>query len=459
MYFGGVDVEELADKYGTPLIVTDENIVRENYRAYVRAFSEFRDEISSVYDVDICYAVKANGSIAILRILAQEGAGADVVSGCELKAAMLAGIPSDKIIFNGNAKTDDELRLAVETGVLLCLDSLDEAEALSEIAHGLQLPSSDQPSSDQPSLPVERESVHVAVRVNPDISVKTHPKIATALKNSKFGIPAADIFNVFRRISLMKLIKLRGIHCHIGSQILDVSVFQEAAEKMLRIASSLQREYDIDFVDIGGGLGIKYSEDDVQPTPHDLADALKAAFRVAKLRRPVKLVLEPGRSIVGNASILLTKVQSVKRTAERNFAAVDAGFNILIRPAMYGAYHEIIPASCMRTDAENNRTDEFEEYTIVGPLCESGDVLGEHRKLPRLKRGEILVIMNVGAYGLSMSSQYNMRPRCAEVLVCNGKTELIRERETFGDLIRHQIIPPRLLKKLHDCSTCMGFND
>ncbi|MCW7079931.1 MAG: diaminopimelate decarboxylase [Candidatus Methanospirare jalkutatii] len=420
LHFGGVDVVELAERFGTPLIVTDEARVRENFRAYKEAFSAFKEEVAVVEDVEICYAVKANWSLAILRILATEGAGADVVSDFELKSAMLAGIPPQKIIFNGNAKSEDELRLAVETGVCVCLDSTDEADALSDVARFS-----------------EGERVRVAVRVNPEISVKTHPKIATALKTSKFGIPAEEVFAACSYVERRGL-ALCGIHCHVGSQIFELSVFREAAEKMLRIASHLQKEFEIDFVDLGGGLGIGYtpSEKKNAPTPKDLAHAFLPAFKSARLREPVKLILEPGRSIVGNASILLTRVQAVKRAA-KNFVAVDAGFNILVRPAMYGAYHEILVANKIGVEPT-------QQYTIVGPLCESGDIFGE-RRLPPVERGDILAILDVGAYGFSMSSQYNMRPRCAEVLVSNGRAELVRERETFGDFLRHQIIPPRLL--------------
>ena len=413
--FGGVDVVELAERFGTPLYVTDEQRLRENFRRFKNAFSSV--------DSEIYYAVKANGNLAVLRILAQEGAGADVFSGGELYLARLAGIPASKILFNGNSKSDEELELAVLSGVCVSVDSFDELYALSEIAKRLG------------------KNVEIAFRVNPDISPETHPKIATGLRESKFGIPYEEVLDAYKEAKQLETeggIRVKGIHCHIGSQILDVSVFREATEKMMALVESLNEHgIELEFVDLGGGLGIPYKKDEPAPTPEDLAAQILPAFKGAKLKRRPKLILEPGRYIVGNTTILITRVNAVKRAA-KHFVAVDAGFNLLIRPVLYDAYHEVAVA---------NKIDEppAGTYTIVGPICESGDIIAKDRRLPKVERGDIIAIFDAGAYGFAMSSQYNGRPRCAEILVNNGEAEVIRRKETYDDLLKNQVVPPRLL--------------
>jgi diaminopimelate decarboxylase len=414
LVFGGVDVVELAERYGTPLYITDEKKLRANFRNYKTAFE--------TVDNDIYFAVKANGNLAILRILANEGAGADVFSGGELHLVKLAGIPLDKVLFNGNSKSEEELRTAVESQVKVSVDSLDELQTLSAVAREMG------------------KEAEIAIRVNPDVSPQVNPKIATGLRTSKFGIPYSEILSTYEEAARLPNIAIKGIHCHIGSQILDISVFREATEKMMNLVEGLhERGIELDFVDLGGGLGVSYQkEKERAPTPKDLAGAILPVFK-AKLKslgRTPKLILEPGRSIVGPASILVSKVNTVKH-AFKNFVAIDAGFNLLIRPVMYDAYHEVVVANKLNKPASVL-------YSVVGPICESGDIIARDRMLPEVKRGDLVAILDTGAYGFSMSSQYNGRPRCAELLVCDGAVDVIRSEENVKDLIRNQVIPQRL---------------
>lgn len=415
LIFGGADVVELAERYGTPLYITDENKIRANFRNYKTAFK--------TVDNDIYFAVKANGNLAILRILASEGAGADVFSGGELQLVKLAGIPLDKVLFNGNSKSEEELRTAVESQVKVSVDSLDELQTLSALADEMG------------------KEAEIAIRVNPDVSPQVNPKIATGLRESKFGIPYSEILSTYEEAAKLPNIAIKGIHCHIGSQILDVSVFREATEKMMNLVEGLhERGIELEFVDLGGGLGISYQkEKERAPTPQDLAEAILPTFdaKMKSLGVTLKLILEPGRSIVGPASILVSKVNAVKKDS-KHFVAIDAGFNLLIRPVMYDAYHEVVVANKLNEPAS-------ELYTVVGPICESGDIIARDRMLPEVKRGDLVAILDAGAYGFSMSSQYNGRPRCAELLVCNGAVDLIRSKEDVEDLIRNQVIPQRLI--------------
>lgn len=413
--FGGTDVVELAEQYGTPLYITDERIIRANFRSYRAAFQ--------AVDHAIYFAVKANGNLAILRILASEGAGADVFSGGELHLVEAAGIPLRNVLFNGNSKSEAELREAVELQVQISVDSLDELHTLADVAGE-----------------VGREA-EIAIRVNPDVSPKVNPKIATGLRESKFGIPYHEILPAYEEASKLPNIRIKGIHCHIGSQILDVGVFREATEKMMNLVRGLhERGIELEFVDLGGGLGIGYRKEEKAraPTPQDLAGAILPVFTktIRELGIRPRLIVEPGRSLVGPASILVARVNAVKR-AFKHFVATDAGFNLLIRPVLYDAYHEVVVANKLNAPAT-------EVYTVVGPICESGDILAGDRLLPEVKRGDLIAILDVGAYGFSMSSQYNGRPRCAEVLVCDGAVDVIRAREGVEDLIRNQVIPERL---------------
>jgi len=414
LVFGGMDVVDLAERYGTPLYITDETKVRDNFMSYKNAFE--------TVDNDFYFAVKANGNLAILRILASEGAGADVFSGGELQLVKLAGIPMDKVLFNGNSKSEEELRAAVESQVKVSVDSLEELQTLSTIAVELD------------------EEAEIAMRVNPDVSPKVNPKIATGLRTSKFGIPYDEILRTYEEAAKLPNIVIKGIHCHIGSQILDISVFQEATEKMMQLVEGLyERGIKLEFVDLGGGLGISYEkEQEIAPTPKDLAEMILPTFeaKMKSLGSNLKLVLEPGRSIVGTSSILVSKVNTVKQ-AYKNFVAIDAGFNLFLRPVMYDAYHEVVVANKLKED-------NLVLSTVVGPVCESGDIIAKDRMLPVVKSGDFIAILDAGAYGFAMSSQYNGRPRCAEVLVRDGAVDLIRTKESIEDVIRSQVVPERL---------------
>ncbi|MDI6889194.1 MAG: diaminopimelate decarboxylase [Methanocellales archaeon] len=408
---GGVDAVALAEKFGTPLYVTDESRIRANYRRFKGAFP----------DADIYYAAKANYNLAILNILALEGAGADVFSDGELFCALKAEISPDKILFNGNSKTDAELEMAVREGIRVSVDSLDELQTLLKIAE------------------VQRTEVEIAFRVNPDVSPKTHPKIATGLKTSKFGIPHAEVISVYKEALALRNIKPVGIHCHIGSQILDVAPFADATRKMMELVDQVNRiGVELKFVDLGGGLGVPYKPGEKAPSPSELADAILPVFEecTKSLGIAPKLILEPGRYIVADSTILLARVNTVKR-AYKNFVGIDAGFNLLLRPVMYDAYHNIVIAN----KADQSPSD---TYSVVGPICESGDVLASDRRLPKVEKGDLIAILDVGAYGFSMSSQYNGRPRCAETLVCDGRAKIIRKSESYDDLLRRQVIPSRL---------------
>ncbi|MEM3138807.1 MAG: diaminopimelate decarboxylase [Archaeoglobaceae archaeon] len=406
LFIEGVSLVEIAEKYGTPVYITSKTQLEKNIEAYKEAFP----------DAEKLYAVKANNNLAIMKIIASNGFGADVFSAGELYLAILAGFDRKKILFNGNSKSDAEIEMGVQAGVKFSVDSYDELKTIQKIAEA------------------EGKEVEIAFRINPDIDPKTHPKIATGLKESKFGIPEEQAVKAYEMALSMKNVVPIGIHCHIGSQIIETSPFVSAMQKIGKIAREIEQiGVELEFIDIGGGLGIDYEGKGVI-TPLDLAKDLLPVFDkiCVNLRSKPKLWLEPGRSIVGNTTILLTRVNAFKK-GYKNFVAVDAGFNLLIRPAMYGSYHRVLVA--------NKESGEEEIYTIVGPICESGDVLARDRKLPKVEKGDLIAILDAGAYGFAMSSQYNGRPRCAEVLVSGSKTALIREAETFGDLVAKQRIP------------------
>lgn len=406
LFIEEVSAVEIAEKYGTPVYITSKTQLEKNIKAYNQAFP----------DAEKLYAVKANNNLALMKIIASNGFGADVFSSGELYLALLAGFSREKMLFNGNSKSDDEIEMGILSGIKFSVDSIDELNTIQSIAEK------------------EGREVEIAFRINPDIDPKTHPKIATGLKESKFGIPEEQAVKAYEMALSMKNVSPKGIHCHIGSQILETSPFVSAMRKIGKIAEEIEKlGIELEFLDIGGGLGIDY-EGKGAITPEDLARDILPVFEEIRssLRSDPKLWLEPGRSIVGNTTILLTRVNAVKK-GYRNFVAVDAGFNLLIRPAMYGSYHRVLVA--------NKEGGEEEIYTIVGPICESGDVLARDRKLPRVEKGDLIAILDTGAYGFSMSSQYNGRPRCAEVLVEGSRTALIRERESFGDLVCKQRIP------------------
>ncbi len=399
-----IAVTKLAEKYGTPLYIYSYNTLLRHFRAYTSAFQD--------YPHIICFALKANSNIAILRLFAKNGGGADIVSGGELYRALKAGISPKSIVYAGVGKTEEEIRFALKSKILMFnVESADELREINRIAGTMRL------------------QAPIALRINPDIDPETHPYIATGLKKHKFGIPIEDALEHYRVASRLENIKVIGIHKHIGSQITKISPFVDALQNILFLVDKLGSEgLNIQYLDIGGGLGISY-KDEEPPVPEDLARNLIPLLR----GRGLTLIIEPGRSIVGNAGILVTRVLYQKKVEQKEFVIVDAGMNDLIRPSLYGAYHHLLPV--IRRKRDSVLCD------VVGPICESGDFLAKERKLKKVKKGEYLAVMGAGAYGFSMSSNYNTRPRAAEVIVRGREHFLIRSRETYGDLIEGERIP------------------
>ena len=399
-----VPIRKLVAEYGTPLYIYSSGTLLRHLRAYTDAFKD--------YPHIICFALKANPNIAILRLFAKNGGGADIVSGGELYKALKAGIPPQKIVYAGVGKTEEEIKFALRSKILMFnVESEDELREINRIAG------------------IMRRKAPIALRINPDIDPETHPYIATGLKKHKFGIPIEDALEYYRVASRLENIKVIGIHKHIGSQITSISPFVDALQSILILLDKLSSEgLDIQYLDVGGGLGISYKNEE-PPLPEDLAKNIIPLLKGRKLT----IIVEPGRSIVGNAGILVTSVLYLKKTEGKEFIIVDAGMNDLMRPSLYNAYHAILPVTRKRRDTVL--------CDVVGPICESGDFLAKERELQRVKRGEYLAVMGAGAYGFSMSSNYNCRPRAAEVMVKGKEHFLISSRETYSDLIRKERIP------------------
>lgn len=399
-----VPVKRLAEKYGTPLYIYSHKTLLRHFKAYENAFNG--------YPHIICFALKSNSNPAILRLFAKNGGGADIVSGGELYAALNAGISPEKIVYAGVGKTDEEIRFALKSKILMFnVESEDELKAINRIAGGM------------------KTKAPVGLRINPDIDTETHPYISTGLRQHKFGIPIEDAVEHYKTASRLKNISVIGIHKHIGSQITKVSPFVDALRRILILVDELSAQgVNIKCLDIGGGLGISY-KDEKPPVPSDLARNLLPLLKGRKMT----LIMEPGRSIAGNAGILVTKTLYLKQGFEKEFVIVDAGMNDLLRPSLYGAYHRILPVGKRR------RSGIFAD--VVGPICESGDFIVREREMPAVKHGEYLAVMGAGAYGFSMSSNYNSRPRPAEVMVKGRGHFLIRERETYKDILRNVRIP------------------
>jgi len=423
LLIGEVDAVELAERFGTPLYVMDEQRIREKYRRFYRAFSRLWPKVT------VCYALKANSNLAIVKILQTEGAGADVSSENEIKIALSAGIPGERMVFNGNCKKPGELELAVKNNILVNVDNLQELELIDKIAAK------------------NGKTARISFRINPDIAVSTHPYIATGLRESKFGLGVEDgqAMEAYRRASEMKHVKIVGVHAHIGSQILDAAPFREEARKLMDFAAQLKSELGIslEVIDFGGGIGIPYKPEDkelpVETVAEEIVGVVKKVVEEEKLSPPT-LVFEPGRYIVGDAGVILARVEYVKeRKGLPAWISVDAGMNVLIRPVLYGAYHHIEVANKMNLP-------NTVEYNVAGPLCESGDFLGKNRKLPPVEPGDTIVIFDAGAYGLAMSNQHTAQSRPAAVLVNGKEVEIIRRRETFEDLIRLDNIPSWLMR-------------
>ena len=409
LYCEEVPLEEIVEKVGTPCYVYSYATLVRHYRVMDEAFSSFPHLI--------CFAVKANSNLAVLRALVREGSGMDIVSGGELFRALRAGADPRKIVFAGVGKTEKEMEYALRVGILMFnVESEQELETLQEVACRLDT------------------KAPVALRVNPDVDPQTHPYISTGLRKSKFGISIKGAVKEYEKAMSLPCIEVKGVHCHIGSQITQVEPFVDALQRVLVLVEELRdRGVDISYVDMGGGLGIQYKDED-PPPPSELARAVAPLLD----GRDLTLILEPGRVIAGNAGILLTRVLYLKRGELRNFVVVDAAMNDLARPSLYGAYHAILPVE--------ERPLQGMVADVVGPICESGDFLAQDRELPALDRGDLLAVMSAGAYGFTMSSNYNSRPRVAEVMVKGGEFWVVRERETYEDLVRGEKIPAFLLE-------------
>ena len=391
-----VPLSRIAAQFGSPTYVYSRAALTEAFRHFDAGFAG-QDHL-------VCYAVKANPNLAILNLFARLGAGFDIVSGGELARVLAAGGDPAKVVFSGVGKTAAEMHAALEAGIFCFnVESAAELERLNGVAGelGKQAP--------------------VSLRVNPNVDAKTHPYISTGLKNNKFGVAYEDALALYRRAAALPHIAVAGIDCHIGSQLTQISPFLDALDRVLALVDQLAAEgITLHHLDIGGGIGIRYSDE----TPPDFAE-YAAAVRHRLHGRQFKLVMEPGRALVGNAGLLLTRVEYLKHGEARNFAIVDAAMNDLMRPALYDAYHDIQPVL--------PRPSASEVYEIVGPVCESGDFLGHDRKL-ELEQGDLLAILSAGAYGMSMSSNYNTRPRAAEVMADGDSVQLVRERERLADL-------------------------
>ena len=404
LYVENVPVHEIALRFGTPLYVYSQAALVTHLREYKKAFNGVRHLV--------CFALKANSNLTILRILAGEGAGADIVSGGELYKAVKAGFSPQKTVFAGVGKTEEEIRAAIRYGVLLLhLESEEELNLVSQVARDM------------------KRTVTIGFRINPDIDAGTHPHIATGLSSNKFGVPLDTAVDHYRLAASLPYVRARGIHIHLGSQITAISPFRKALRKALNLIDRLyQFQINIEFLDIGGGFGIDYENAGPRLDPITLARSVKPLLQ----ERSLTLILEPGRSIAANAGILVTRVLYRKEVRAKNFVIVDAGMNDLIRPCLYDAFHRIVPLA--------KRKGPEHDIDVVGPVCESADYLGKGRKMVRPYPGEYLAVLSAGAYGISMSSNYNSRPRPAEVLV-NGKDMiLIRSRETYDDLLSHEIV-------------------
>ncbi|MCF8199136.1 MAG: diaminopimelate decarboxylase [Sulfuritalea sp.] len=397
-------LSDIANRFGTPCYVYSR-------KALTAAFAAYRDTLQAHGMLEqsmICYAVKANSNLAVLNLFARLGAGFDIVSVGELARVIAAGGSPDKIVFSGVGKSSAEMREALKAKIhCFNVESASELDQLSEIAGsvGLRAP--------------------VSLRVNPDVDPKTHPYISTGLKSTKFGVAFGEAFELYRRAATLPHIAVKGIDCHIGSQLLDPAPAAEATGKILELVDRLAAAgIALEHIDLGGGMGVQYRAEEPAPSA---ADYLGPMLKMLAGRRE-KLLFEPGRSLVGNAGLLLTRVEVLKHGEEKNFAVVDAAMNDLMRPALYDAWHDIV-----KVGAGDTAASKAMPYEIVGPVCESGDFLGHDRKLA-LKEGDLLAILSAGAYGMAMASNYNSRPRAAEVMVDGEAVHLVRRREDISQL-------------------------
>ncbi len=409
LYCEGIPIRQIAEKVGTPFYLY-------SYHTLVRHFTVFNDAFKGIPHL-ICYSAKANSNLALLRLFINLGGGVDVVSGGELFRAIKGGADSQKIVFSGVGKREDEIEYALKTGILMFnVESSQELQVINEVAGRIG------------------KKAAIAIRVNPDIDPKTHPYISTGLKQNKFGIDFLRAPMAYRLASQLSNLKIVGIDCHIGSQLVEVEPIIEALRRLKQLVENLRKEgMEIQYLDLGGGLGITY-EDEEPPHPVEYASNILEELRGFDCT----LILEPGRVIVGNAGVLVSKVLYTKENEEKRFVIVDAGMNDLVRPSYYGSYHQILPVK--------EETREEIVADVVGPICESSDFLAKGRKMAILHCGELIAVMSAGAYGFSMSTNYNSRPRIAEVLVRDDQMFVIRQREGYEVLIRGEKIPEFLME-------------
>ena len=401
----GISIADIAKEVGTPFYLYSSKTLRRHIDRIDGAFGDL-PHIT-------CYSVKANANLALLHIMASAGIGADIVSGGELYRARLAGFPPEKVVYSGVGKTKEEIRYALREGILTFnVESLPELDTLDRTAGEMGV------------------SAPVALRINPDVDPETHPYISTGLKKNKFGIPYDWALDSFKEAAAKSHLRVIGIDAHIGSQITTIWPFVASAEKLSDLIERIRAAgIHLRLVDIGGGLGIRYNDEN-PPEPAEWASAVLPILKKTGCR----ILFEPGRSMVGNVGVLVTQVLYVKQNEEKTFVIVDAAMNDLARPMLYGSYHAILPVV--------QRSSERMVADVVGPICESGDFFARDREIERVKAGDLLAIMSAGAYGFSMSSNYNARLRAAEVLVIDGRYEVVRTRETYEDLVRGERIVP-----------------
>jgi diaminopimelate decarboxylase len=412
MFAEQVPLKRIAQEVGTPAYVYSLATLRRHFKVFDQAFAKARHIV--------CFSVKANSNLALLRAFAKEGSGFDIVSGGELFRALKVGADPKKIVFSGVGKKKEEIEYALEAGILMFnVESEEELFALNEIAAGIG------------------KKAPISLRVNPDVDPQTHPYISTGMKKAKFGIDIKKSLETYRKAVSLKNVDVVGVDCHIGSQLTSVTPFVDALAKVREyldrvLTGEMKKEgAQIRYLDLGGGLGINY-HDETPPLPEEYARAIIQGL----VGLDVTLILEPGRVIVGNAGILLTEVQYLKETETKKFVIVDGGMNDLIRPALYGSYQAIQPV--VQTNADKMIAD------VVGPICESGDFFAKDREIARPRRGDLLAVMSAGAYGFTMASNYNSHPKPPEVLVDGDRYYIVRKRESMDDLINGEVIPAAL---------------
>ena len=397
-----ISVSNLAEEYGTPLYIYSAATLRRHFEAFDSAFSGLEHLT--------CFSVKANSNLSLLKLLGEMGAGMDIVSGGELYRALRAGIPAEKIVYSGVGKRASEIREALEAGILMFnVESVPELHRINEVAEDMGM------------------VAKISFRINPDVDPQTHPYISTGMKKNKFGLDIEHSLEAYKLAAELENIEPVGMDCHIGSQLTNIEPFLEALDKLLAFHEKLKgMGIDIQYLDLGGGLGISY-DDEEPPHPSEFGEALKKKL----VDTGLKIILEPGRVIAGNAGVMITEVVYTKSNPTKNFLIVDGAMNDLIRPSLYGSYHKIEEVE------QHGRT--AKDYDVVGPICESGDFLARDRELPEIEAGERLVVYSAGAYGFTMSSNYNSRPRACELLVDGDKVIVARKRETYEDIIKNEL--------------------